>query len=330
MIAERSPFALEVDDIVKVYPARRNGFFGARNEPVRAIDGLSFNVPRGSIFGMLGPNGAGKTTLLKILATLLQPSSGHARIEGFDVVEQPLEVRRRTSMVLQETAGEMFLSVRDNLLTYARFHGLDRAEAERGATEIMKLFDLTAEADRKVQDLSGGFRRRVQVAKVFLVNTPVLFLDEFSTGMDPILKRAVMDALRKESARGRTIVLTTQILSEAEELCDDILILNKGRQIARGDLHALKLLSQDVYQVAITFDSLPAGIEGEVAALHPVRSKINGNTIEFCVKAQEAEALELVAALAKKGRVLRVEIGGASLEDIFVELTQKAGAEVPG
>jgi ABC-2 type transport system ATP-binding protein len=324
-MSERAPYALEVDDIVKVYPARRNGLFGARSEPVRAIDGLSFNVPRGSIFGMLGPNGAGKTTLLKILATLLQPSSGHARIEGFDVVEQPLEVRRRMSMVLQETAGEMFLSVRDNLLTYARFHGLSKPETEKRSAEIMQLFDLTPEVDRKVQDLSGGFRRRVQVAKVFLVNTPVLFLDEFSTGMDPILKRAVMDALRKESARGRTIVLTTQILSEAEELCDDILILNKGRQIARGDLHALKLLSQDVYEVAITFESLPAGIEREIAALHPIRLQINGNTLEFCVKAQEAEALEIVAALAKKGRVLRVEIGGASLEDIFVELTQKAG-----
>ena len=324
-MSEQAPYALEVDDIVKVYPARRNGLFGARSEAVRAIDGLSFNVPRGSIFGMLGPNGAGKTTLLKILATLLQPSSGHARIEGFDVVEQPLEVRRRMSMVLQETAGEMFLSVRDNLLTYARFHGLSKPEAEKRSADIMQLFDLTPEADRKVQDLSGGFRRRVQVAKVFLVNTPVLFLDEFSTGMDPILKRAVMDALRKESARGRTIVLTTQILSEAEELCDDILILNKGRQIARGDLHALKLLSQDVYEVAITFESLPAGIEREIAALHPIRLQINGNTLEFCVKAQEAEALEIVATLAKKGRVLRVEIGGASLEDIFVELTQKAG-----
>ena len=324
-MSEQAPYALEVDDIVKVYPARRNGLFGARSEAVRAIDGLSFNVPRGSIFGMLGPNGAGKTTLLKILATLLQPSSGHARIEGFDVVEQPLEIRRRMSMVLQETAGEMFLSVRDNLLTYALFHGLSKPEAEQRSAEIMQLFDLTPEADRKVQDLSGGFRRRVQVAKVFLVNTPVLFLDEFSTGMDPILKRAVMDALRKESARGRTIVLTTQILSEAEELCDDILILNKGRQIARGDLHALKLLSQDVYEVAITFESLPAGIEREIAALHPIRLQINGNTLEFCVKAQEAEALEIVATLAKKGRVLRVEIGGASLEDIFVELTQKAG-----
>src|ERR1700749_768238 len=147
MIAERSPYALEVDNIAKVYPARRNGFFAARTEPVRALDGLSFNVPRGSIFGMLGPNGAGKTTLLKILATLLQPSSGHARIEGFDVVEQPLEGRRRTSMLLQETAGEMFLAVHDNLLPYARFHGLDRGEGDRGAAEIIKLFDLTPEAD---------------------------------------------------------------------------------------------------------------------------------------------------------------------------------------
>jgi len=291
---------------------------------VHAINGLTFNVPRGSIFGMLGPNGAGKTTLLKIFATLLLPTSGYARIEGFDVVEHPLEVRKRMSMVLQETAGEMFLSVRDNLLTYARFHGLEKSEAEKRSSEIMQLFDLTPEADRKVQDLSGGYRRRVQVAKVFLVDTPVLFLDEFSTGMDPILKRAVMDELRRESAKGRTIVLTTQILSEAEELCDDILILNKGRQIARGDLHALKLLSQDVYEVAITFESLPVGIEGQIAALRPVRSQINGNTLEFCVKAQEAEALDIVAGLAKKGHVLRVEISGASLEDIFVELTQKA------
>ena len=106
-------------------------------------------------------------------------------------------------------------------------------------------------------------------------------------------------------------------------MCDDILILNKGRQIARGDLNALKLLSHDVYEVAITFESLPSGMREAIAALHPIRSEIRGHTLEFCVKAQEAEALEIVAALAKKGRVLRVEIGGASLEDIFVELTQK-------
>src|SRR5439155_13926639 len=108
--------------------------------------------------------------------------------------------------------------------------------------EVMEQFHLTAEAERKVMDLSGGYRRRVQVAKVFMVDTPVVFMDEFSTGMDPILKRAVMSMLRDEASRGRTIVLTTQVLSEAEELCDDILIMNKGRQVDRGELHALKLL----------------------------------------------------------------------------------------
>ena len=226
-------------------------------------------------------------------------------------------------MVVQETAVELFLSVRDNFLTYARFHGLDGKEASVRAAEAMELFDLGSEADRKVQDLSGGYKRRVQVAKVFLSRTPVLFLDEFSTGMDPILKRAVMDSLRREAARGRTIVLTTQILSEVEELCDDILILNHGRQAARGDLNALKLLSTSVYEVVLTFDSLPAGIEEETARYQPLHFKSNGNTIEFGLRAEETEALDAVSALAKKGRVLRVEIGGASLEDIFVELTQK-------
>jgi ABC-2 type transport system ATP-binding protein len=142
--------------------------------------------------------------------------------------------------------------------------------------------------------------------------------------MDPILKRAVMDSLREESKRGRTIVLTTQILSEAEELCDDILILNKGKQIARGDLNTLKLLSERVYEVVISFESLPLGIEADLAALKPTHSTITGNTIEFGVKADETQALDAVSAIAKKGRVLRVEIGGASLEDIFVELTRKS------
>ena len=145
-------------------------------------------------------------------------------------------------------------------------------------------FGLTSEAHRKVMDLSGGFSRRVQVAKVFMVDTPVVFLDEFSTGMDPILKRSVMDKLRGEAAGGRTIVLTTQILSEVEELCDDILILNRGRQAARGDLHTLKLLSQGVYDVTVTFDRLPAGIEEELAARHPIRLSISQNTVEVTLK----------------------------------------------
>jgi ABC-2 type transport system ATP-binding protein len=311
-----SNFALEVDDLTKVYERRRK-------PPVRAVDGISFSVPRGEIFGLLGPNGAGKTTLLKVLATLLRPSSGAARIEGFDVVARPLDVRRHISMVLQETAGELFLTVRDNLLTFARFHGLSAAEARRRADIVMQKFQISSYADQKVQDLSGGSRRRVQVSKVFMVETPVVFLDEFSTGMDPILKRAVMGYLREESAKGRTIVLTTQILNEAEELCDDILIMNRGRQVARGDLNALKLLSADVYEILLTFDRLPETIAEDVAQFAPLRSHIDDNTVELALKVEEGQVLDIVSALSKKGRVLRVEVSGASLEDIFVELTKE-------
>ncbi len=312
-----SDIALEVENLVKVYRPRRQ-------PPVRAVDGMSFSVARRTIFGLLGPNGAGKTTILKILSTLSRPTGGRARLLGFDVVAQPLEARRRISVVLQETAVELFLTVRDNLLSFARFHGLEHGLARRRAADVLERFHLAADADRKVQDLSGGYRRRVQVAKVFMVSTPVLFMDEFSTGMDPLLKRAVMEYLREEARQGRTIVLTTQILSEAEELCDDILIMNKGRQVARGDLHALKLLSEGVYEVVMTFDQLPAAIEAELARLAPLRMEINQNTIVLALKAEEARVLELVSALARNRRVLRVEVSGASLEDIFVELTREA------
>src|SRR6185369_8837930 len=138
---------------------------------------------------------------------------------------------------------------------------------------------LTPEANRKAQDLSGGFRRRIQVAKVFMVDTPVVFLDEFSTGMDPILKRSVMEKLRREAAGGRTIVLTTQVLGEAEELCDDILIINHGRQVARGDLHQLKLLSSGVYEVALTFERVPDGLASEMARRGALRVHVSGNTV---------------------------------------------------
>jgi len=310
-----SEYALEVENLVKVYKPHAKA-------PIRAVDGMSFGVRRGQIFGLLGPNGAGKTTILKVLTTLLPHTEGRAAVMGFDVARQPLEVRKRISVVVQESAVELFLSGRDNLLTFARFHGLGGAEAHRRAGTVMERFNLTEDADRKVMDLSGGFRRRVQVAKMFMVDTPVLFLDEFSTGMDPILKRAVMGYLREEAARGRTIVLTTQVLSEAEELCDDILIMNKGRQVARGDLHTLKLLSQDVYEVTMTFEALPASIETELEKLEPLRMKVSQNTVELALKSEEAQVLGLVSELAKKGRVLKVEVSGPTLEDIFVELME--------
>jgi ABC-2 type transport system ATP-binding protein len=311
-------FALEVENLVKVYRPRHGA-------GVRAVDGISFTVPRGIIFGLLGPNGAGKTTTLKMLTTLIRPTHGHARVMGHDVERQALDVRRNISVVIQETAVEQFLNARDNLLTFARFHGVPQTEARRRADRVMQLFHLQNEAGKKVMDLSGGYRRRVQVAKTLMVDTPVVFMDEFSTGMDPILKRAVMQLLRAEAQRGRTIILTTQILHEAEELCDDILIMNRGAQVARGDLHALKLLSEGVHEVSITFDALPEGIRSDLEKLAPVRLEIHQTTVEFAFKAEESRALEVAAELARRGRVLRAEISGASLEDIFVELMQKQG-----
>ena len=315
-----SELALEVRNLTKVYASRAK-------PPIRAVDNMTFTVPRGIIFGLLGPNGAGKSTLLRVLTTLTRPTEGAATILGYDVVKKPVEVRKRISSVIQETAVELFLSVKDNLLTYARFQGLDKSTAATRANRLIQEFQLGAEVDRKVQDLSGGFRRRVQVAKVFMVETPVLFLDEFSTGMDPILKRQVMSLLRAEVEKGRTIILTTQVLSEAEELCDDILIINQGKQIARGDLNTLKLLSQSVYEIVMTFDRLPEGIQAEIAALSPIRSTIEANTIDVTLKTEEGRVMEIVTGLARNRRVLRVEVRGASLEDIFVELTTQQKKE---
>ena len=307
-------FPIVVRDLVKT--------FTRRGQPdLRAVDGLSFSVRRGSIFGLLGPNGAGKTTTLKLLTTLLRPPSGHISVEGFDPVEDALDVRKRISVVIQESAADLFLSVLDNFATFGRFHGLSRQAIHDRIEDVLDQFELRPEANRKLKDHSGGYKRRVQVAKVFMIETPVVFLDEFSTGMDPILKRAIMERLRKESARGRTIVLTTQILSEAEELCDDILIMRSGRQAARGDINTLKLLSGGLYEISVTFADLPVSLDAALARYQPLRVSVAQNSALITVREQEGRVLELVAHLGRLGRVLRIEVSGASLEDIFIELT---------
>lgn len=306
--------AIVVRDLVKT--------FKRRGQPeVRAVDGLTFAVRRGSIFGLLGPNGAGKTTTLRMLTTLLRPTAGTIAVEGFDPVKDPLEVRKRIAVVIQESAADLFLSVTDNFATFGRFHGLSPKAIHDRTEDVLDQFELRPEASRKVMDLSGGFKRRVQVAKVFMIDTPVVFLDEFSTGMDPILKRSVMARLRQESSRGRTIVLTTQILSEAEELCDDILIMRAGRQAARGDINTLKLLSGGLYEISVTFAELPGSLEAAVAPHHPLRVEVAQNSALITVREQEGDVLDLVAHLGRIGRVLRIEVTGASLEDIFIELT---------
>ena len=301
--------------------------FGSRHRPIRAVDDLSFSVQRGSIFGLLGPNGAGKTTTLRIMTTLARPGGGTVEVLGYDVVKAPLEVRRRIGVVIQEQAADLLLNVRDNLLTFARFHGSAGPPVRNRAERVMTQFRIEDVADRKVQDLSGGIRRRVQVAKMFMIDVPIIFLDEFSSGMDAILKRSVMVMLRAEAVAGRTIVLTTQILSEAEELCDDILIINNGRRVARGSVQALKELVGRLHEVTITFDRIPQELATIVAGYGPERVVVQHNTVQLQLRGEEPRVLELVSALGRHGRVQRLEITGASLEDVFVQLTQQP--EVP-
>ena len=228
--------AIEVDNVHKVYRSKAG-------TDAHALNGVSFHVPQGMIYGLLGPNGAGKSTMVRILSTITSPTSGHAAILGCDVVRQGLAAREKMAVVLQHTASENLLTVRANLMIYAYLHGVGPAAAQARANALIEEFELGALLRTTVQELSEGTKRRIQVAKIFMLDSPLIILDEATTGMDPLMKRRVLDRLRAEARRGRTILLTTQVLSEAEELCDEIMILNKGRTMASGTLQDLRALS---------------------------------------------------------------------------------------
>ncbi|MBI4441803.1 MAG: ABC transporter ATP-binding protein [Acidobacteria bacterium] len=305
--------AIRVEQLTKVY---RPG----KQDEVRAVDGVSFQVRRGEIFGLLGPNGAGKTTLLKVLTTLTSPTSGNAAVLGHDVVRQALAVRQTIAVVLQQYAAELFLTVRDNLITFGKFHGLPLEQCRRRAEKILHQFRLEEHSSHKAQDLSGGTRRRVQVAKMFLVDSPVLFLDEPTVGMDPFIKRELMATIGQQARSGRTILLTTQMLSEAEEMCDRVLILDRGKVVAEGDIASLKRMSGGFYDVVLTFAFVEEPLLERLRQANPVRLEVRRNTVEMTLQGPEAGVLALLSSLAERWPILNLEVNGASLEDIFVEL----------
>ena len=307
---------ISVDRLVKVYKE-------SSRSPVRALDGLSLNVRKGEIFGLLGRNGAGKTTLLRVLTTLVRPTSGTVTVCGHDVVREPFSVRQSICAVLQENAVEVFLSVLDNLITYARFHSIPRSEIRPRAEAIMARFGLEEHRHQKVIDLSGGLKRRVQVAKVFMVDKPVVFLDEATTGMDPVNKRATLDAIRDHARQGRTILLTTHILHEAEELCDRIAIIDSGRCIASGDLQMIKALAARAYDVTVTFEELRPGVIETARRFPLLKMTSTRTTLTMSVKGNDASTFDLLNALARVAPILHFEVTSASLEDVFLELLDK-------
>jgi ABC-2 type transport system ATP-binding protein len=220
---------VEVDGLVKQFNGR-----------VRALDGLTLAVPRGSVYGLLGPNGAGKTTLVRVLATLLQPDAGSARVAGIDVRQDPAGVRARIGLAGQAAAVDELLTGRENLEMIGRLYGLPRRQARHRADQILERIRLTDAADRQVRTYSGGMRRRLDVAASLAGRPSVLLLDEPTAGLDPASRLDLWELIGDLVGTGTTVLLTTQYLEEAERLADWIAVIDHGRLQSHGTSDQLK------------------------------------------------------------------------------------------
>jgi ABC-2 type transport system ATP-binding protein len=207
---------------------------------IKAVDGVDLAVAEGEIYGFLGPNGAGKTTTVRMLTTLLQPTAGRATVAGFDVVEDPAGVRRKIGVALQEAALDPLMTGRELIHLQATLHGLPRDRGRELGNSLLAWVGLSQAADRRVGTYSGGMRRRLDLASALVHSPPVLFLDEPTTGLDPVSRRAIWEEVRKLNDEGTTVFLTTQYLEEADKLADRVGIISGGRLVAEGTPSALK------------------------------------------------------------------------------------------
>jgi ABC-2 type transport system ATP-binding protein len=223
------PNAIEVHDIVKTF-----GDF-------TAVKGITFDVKAGEIFGLLGPNGAGKSTLIRMMVTLLPPTSGTATINGFDVVKKADDVRRSIGVIPQAMTSDLELTAYENLLIFAKLYGVPRDTRTRLIAELLEVVELTQWADKPVKNLSGGMRRRVEIARGLVHEPRVFFLDEPTTGLDPVSRTAVWGMLQRiKSQRDLTVLVTTHYMDEADKLCDRIAIVDHGTLVALDSPQALK------------------------------------------------------------------------------------------
>ena len=221
--------AIEVRDIVKKFA------------DVTAVNGITFSVKQGEIFGLLGPNGAGKSTLIRMLVTLLPPTSGAALVGGFDVVKQANQVRRTIGVISQAMTSDTELSIEENLSIYAKLYGVPRAKREQLMDELLAAVELTEWRHKLVKNLSGGMRRRVEIARGLMHEPRIFFLDEPTTGLDPVSRTAVWHMLRKvKASRDLTVLITTHYMDEADKLCDRIAIVDHGKLVVLDSPQALK------------------------------------------------------------------------------------------
>ena len=310
-LTAQSTLAIEASGLVKV--------FGE----TRAVDGVDLAVRRGSVYGVLGPNGAGKTTTIRMLATLLRPDAGSARVLGHDIVTEADAVRGLVSLTGQLASVDEDLTGRENLVLLARLLGLRRVEAKARATELLEAFGLADAAGRLVKHYSGGMRRRLDIAASIVVTPELMFLDEPTTGLDPRSRNQVWDIIRTLVAGGTTILLCTQYLDEADQLADGIAVIDHGKVIAEGTPGQLKASvgSGALHVRLLDPEQRPDAervLTRELAGVHlePDPAALSASC------ADPDRAAQAVAELSRSGiRIADFSLGQPSLDEVFLALT---------
>ena len=294
---------------------------------IMAVDGIDLRVEKGKIFGFLGPNGAGKTTTMKMLTTLIPPSSGTMTILGIDGTKSPLEIRKKIGVVLQQPSYEPTLSVEKSLEKYGMMWNVDRKIRKSRVEELLVAFDLVDIRKKKNDDISIGQRRRVQVAREFMHDMELLFLDEPTVGLDPSARRGLLDFIKSKVRDGLTIFFTTHILEEAEYLCDDIAIINKGKIIAVdtpdelknkfGREKTIKIHVSEQENISALLSAIPdCTIEHDSGIMITVRSSQSEQVLQDVLK-----------ILASNGITVEdLSVVPTSLEEIFLSVVKNSNA----
>jgi len=304
--------AIDVRSIVKT--------FGA----FTAVGGVSFTVEEGEIFGLLGPNGAGKSTLIRMLTTLLPPTAGTALVNGFDVTLESDDVRRAIGVIPQALTSDLELSVEENLIIFAKLYGVPRARRIKLIDELLAAVELTQWRTAPVKNLSGGMRRRVEIARGLVHEPRIFFLDEPTTGLDPVSRVAVWEMLRKiKSERDLTVLLTTHYMDEADKLCDRIAIVDHGQLKALDTPFNLKAAVPVKNLVEASFSGVPPGFGQRLEALPDVEA-VHSEDHVFRISTRNGPATTLALmeeAARSEVAVQSLSVQSTTLDDVFVHYT---------
>jgi ABC-2 type transport system ATP-binding protein len=296
---------------------------------VVAVAGVDLEVDEGEIYAFLGPNGAGKTTTVRMLTTLLKPTGGRARVAGFDVVREAPSVRRSIGVALQEAALDPLMTGRELMMLQATLHGIPRAESERRAERELERVGLTLAADRRIGTYSGGMRRRLDLATALVHDPRVLFLDEPTTGLDPVSRRAIWEEVRKLNDEGTTVFLTTQYLEEADQLADRVGIIDEGRMAAEGTPETLKAQVGRPHLELVITDAATEKAEAVLARFgQPLPAK--DGALLVSLEHGASDVALVVRALDEAGLFVEaLNLVQPTLDDVFVEKTGRhlEGAE---